>query len=358
MIKITKDEVESTFREYGYKIVDITQYKNSNSFVHLEDELGYNCLGKLGKIKIGERPNIFGKSNPYTVDNIRLFIKNNNLNIEWMSNEYTNNRKPETCKCLVCGNIWNICWSNLKQGKGCPVCSTNKNAEKRKSNTEEFIKKAKIVHGDKYEYFRVDYILAREKVFITCKEHGDFLQTPNDHLNGYGCPKCIKNIKLYTDTFIEKAKVVHDDLYDYSRVNYITHRHKVKIVCKIHGEFEQDAGSHLAGHGCPKCNVTDGVYNITLAERNKEIWLKRQAIVYFVKLFNECESFFKIGITTNITSSRMKGIPYDYEIIKEINTNLYEATYMEKEFHDKYKEYKYIPIIYFGGHTECFNEIG
>ena len=119
--------------------------------------------------------------------------------------------------------------------------------------TEEFIEKAKVMHGDKYDYSLVDYKNNKIRVKINCPIHDIFEQTPNIHLSGCGCPKCGGNIKLTTKEFIEKAKTVHDDKYDYSSVKYNDRQTKVKIICPEHGPFEQRPHGHLQGSGCPKC---------------------------------------------------------------------------------------------------------
>ena len=125
----------------------------------------------------------------------------------------------------------------------------------KKKTTEEFIEDAKKVHGEKYDYSLVNYVNSKVKVKIICKEHGEFVQIPNSHLNGKGCPICGKETssKKRRLDFIKAAKLVHGDKYDYSLVNYVNGKTKVKIICPIHGEFEQIAENHLDGHGCSKC---------------------------------------------------------------------------------------------------------
>ena len=134
---------------------------------------------------------------------------------------------------------------------------------KRKTK-EEFIKKAREVHGDKYDYSNVDYINAKTKVCIICPEHGEFWQEAKNHLRGIGCPKCsIEKLTGTTDKFIAKAKEVHVNKYDYSKVKYVRSNVKVCIICPEHGEFEQAPYAHTQGYGCPKCG---GVYVPTTEE--------------------------------------------------------------------------------------------
>lgn len=118
--------------------------------------------------------------------------------------------------------------------------------------TEEFINKAKLIHGDKYDYSLVNYINSCIKVKIICKIHGEFEQIPSDHLSGKGCYKCYGSVKLTTEEFIKKAKLAHGDKYDYSLTNYINNRTKVKIICPIRGEFEQLPRDHLFGRNYTK----------------------------------------------------------------------------------------------------------
>ena len=123
----------------------------------------------------------------------------------------------------------------------------------KKLTTEQFIEKAKQVHGDKYDYSKTEYINARTKVCIICPIHGEFCQLPSVHLSNHGCPKCSKNAKLDQDSFLQKCKDVHGNFYDYSKTKFVTSHEKIIIICPIHGEFEQQAYVHIQGHGCPIC---------------------------------------------------------------------------------------------------------
>ncbi len=120
-------------------------------------------------------------------------------------------------------------------------------------DTKSFIEKARKVHGDKYDYSKVVYKKSHEKVCIICPEHGEFMQTPNNHLSGQGCPACGGNLKLTTESFIKRAQEVHGDKYDYSKVEYKDTKTKVCIICPEHGEFMQNPLRHLDGSNCPKC---------------------------------------------------------------------------------------------------------
>ncbi len=120
-----------------------------------------------------------------------------------------------------------------------------------KLTTDEFIKRAKKIHGDKYDYSLVEYKTIHTKVKIICSEHGIFEQTPKSHLRGSKCKKCKK---ITTEQFVENAIKIHGNKYDYSFVSYKTNTKKVNILCKKHNQiFNQMPNTHLNGGGCPIC---------------------------------------------------------------------------------------------------------
>ena len=137
------------------------------------------------------------------------------------------------------------------RNNGCAECAGNK-----KMNNKEFIEKAIKVHGDKYNYLFIDYKNNRTKVKIKCAIHGIFEQSPEHHLEGKGCCKCYGSAKKSTIEFIEQSIKKHGDKYNYSKTIYNGAFSKVKIICPIHGVFEQIAKNHfLNGYGCPKCGI-------------------------------------------------------------------------------------------------------
>lgn len=141
------------------------------------------------------------------------------------------------------------------QGNACPECSKINRVNKRKMSIDEFVQKAKIKHNSKYDYTKMEYINYRTKVCIICPIHGEFWQTPCNHLL-YGCRKCAakdRNKPMSQEEFIKKANAVHNNKYDYSKSIYLNSENKIIITCPIHGDFTQNAGSHIRGIGCPKC---------------------------------------------------------------------------------------------------------
>jgi len=237
--------------------------------------------------------------------NTEDFIKNAKLvhgdKYDYSKVKYVN---CKTKVCIICpehGEFWQIPNNHLK-GQGCNKCAIEKNHRLQRKNTEDFIKNAKIVHEDKYNYSKVEYKNNETKVCIICPEHGEFQQTPYVHLYGCGCPKCAGNIQLTTEEFIRRAKKVYKE-YDYSKVEYKNNHTKVKIICPKHGEFEITPNSILSGHGCKFCGKNYRIQETLLYEKlkeyfsfeeivhsyyEKEILGKQEIDIYFPK--------YKIGV--------------------------------------------------------------
>ena len=172
-----------------------------------------------------------------------------------------------------------------RHGHGCPECAKEKRAENnRKRGAEsidkrkqDFIDKANVVHNNRYGYSKVEYKDNRTKVCIICPFHGEFLQMPFNHLRGQICPECDREAhSLDYDEFIRRAKAVHGDRYEYDGNSYVSTKIKMRIRCSEHGWFEQIPEKHMIGQGCPKCSVknmiqskaTNGTFNTSTSEEN------------------------------------------------------------------------------------------
>ena len=164
-------------------------------------------------------------------------------------------------------------------GSGCPKC-----AGKNKT-TKEFIDEANEIHGNKYDYSLVEYKNAITKIKIICPIHGIFEQKPNNHLNNQSCPKCYYTSRTSNnDIFIKKAKSVHEDKYDYSEVEYVGAYINIKIRCFMHGIFEQTPANHIHGTGCPKCKQSRGEIKI------EHYLLNNNINFVYQKTFNKCKN--------------------------------------------------------------------
>jgi very-short-patch-repair endonuclease len=165
--------------------------------------------------------------------------------------EYIN---KNTKVCIICpehGEFWQTPDNHFK-GQNCPKCANISRGNVFRDSQNEFIKRAREVHGNKYDYSKVKYINNRTKVCIICPEHGEFWQRPYSHLQGFGCRLC-NDIVYNTDSFVKKSIEIYGNEYDYSRVNYTGSKTKVCIICPKHGEFFVSPNNFLRGHTCPIC---------------------------------------------------------------------------------------------------------
>lgn len=169
---------------------------------------------------------------------------------DYSNSHYINANTRVTVICRKHG-AWQCHPQTHVKGVGCPVCSG------RVTNTDQFIQKAREIYGERYDYSKSVYRKSIEKLTITCPIHGDFLQSPNSHLSNHGCPKCAisdaqKRYSLDLADFMERAASIHGSKFDYSQVEYLNAKTKIKIRCPKHGEFEQTPDNHLR-YGCREC---------------------------------------------------------------------------------------------------------
>lgn len=187
---------------------------------------------------------------------------------------YKNNQTKVEIVCKKHGSFFLTPGKHL-QGRACQICS-GKNL-----NTIEFINRANKKHKNKYDYSLVDYNGIFTDIKITCPKHGDFIQTPDRHLNSFGCSKCGIEIcsskRTYTTSeFIEKSINVHGDKYDYTLSEYIKSIIPIKIICKLHGEFLQTPTNHWSGKGCIRCCASKGEKEILKILSDKKIIFEAQ----------------------------------------------------------------------------------
>lgn len=166
--------------------------------------------------------------------------------------EYINSTHKVCIICPEHGEFWQQPQNHI-QGQNCPICGRLIANSKTSKSKQDFIDEANKVHKNKYTYDKVNYINTDTKIIITCPKHGDFLETPYLHLKGHGCKKCSNVHQYTTKEFIEKGALIHHNKYDYSKTNYINSRILTTIICPHHGEFLQQPIIHLSGHGCLKC---------------------------------------------------------------------------------------------------------
>ena len=212
--------------------------------------------------------------------------------------EYTYSNEKVKILCELHGLFTQVPSDHFR-GHGCKKCSQIKSIFKLTENENKFIKKAKLVHNDNYNYNKVKYLNTSTKVIIHCKIHGEFLQTPCNHLSGHKCPICAskdtvtKNTKTQED-FITKCNKVHNFKYDYVKTNYLHHKKEIIITCKIHGDFIKKAYQHTFGSGCQKCSEIERLKKVT------------KDTIWFVEKSNKKHNFLYCYDNTNYVNSADK----------------------------------------------------
>lgn len=165
--------------------------------------------------------------------------------------KYTGSHDSILIICPIHGQQTIIASNHLRK-HGCPACGLDYKNQNNKTKPNVFLQKSHEIHGNRFDYSKTLYKSAREKVVITCREHGDFEQEPRSHLSGNGCPYCsglIRNKKR----FLEKAWEVHGEKYTYENTDYKNSKSKITVTCLQHGDFNIIAGEFLRGSGCRGC---------------------------------------------------------------------------------------------------------
>lgn len=227
----------------------------------------------------------------------------------------------------------------LKGRNGCKECQTSRRRLGRRVDNTAFIEKARKVHGDKFNYEKVIYVNSQTKVDIVCKTHGTFTQRPAEHLR-YGCAKCAGVGKKSTLELITDFIAVHGSKYNYSKVHAISNKQKVVITCKLHGDFTQTPDSHLNGRGCPLCAKSG-------------FDMEKAGTLYYLEL--PTFGLFKIGITNRTVKERFTKKDQEmFNVLKEVKFASGRDCYStEQRILKEYREYRYTgtPLLS-SGNTE------
>jgi len=233
-------------------------------------------------------------------------------------------------------------------------------------NTCDFIEKANLVHNNYYSYGKTNFVRAANKVVITCPKHGDYEQIANTHLSGSGCNRCAldkasNSLRWNNNIFINRAREVHGNKYNYSLVDYQGANSNIIVICPLHGQYSQLASVHLRSHGCPTCgykSIKSTYYNKTIADRYKEEWSKLQGDLYVLRYSNKHESFIKIGISKDAferTKDLIYNSLYNIDWIKTYSSSFYDCVIIEQNTLAFYKDHRYFPLNKFSGYSECIH---
>ena len=272
------------------------------------------------------------------------FNKIHNNKYDYSKSIYTKSRGKLIIICPGHGEFTKTPETHLV-GAGCPKCSLEVSANNLRFTKEDFVSKAKQIHGNKYDYSKVDYKQNKILVTIICPVHGEFSQVPHTHTQGSGCIQC-RDQKLSdnTESFIIKATKVHGTNYNYSKTIYTKSWNKVIITCPTCGDFEQTPNNHLSGKGCRKC----GGYGFDQT---------KPTILYYLKILFEDQVLYKVGITNLTIKERFKSDMQYIQILHQVHYKVGKDAYKEEQrILKEFKQFQYIgPDILKSGNTELFS---
>lgn len=333
------------FKNNDFKV--LTEYKNLEHHIIIKNKYGYLKMRPSSLLR-NSKPNI--KSAIFKKEYFNNLLTSKNIFFQkhyYVIHKYIN--ADNIIIKTIHGITKPISSSNLLRGSPISMLSaTNKTLYA----INEFNKK----HNSLYTYNNFKYKNANNIIKAVCKIHGEFNTSYYRHKKGQQCAKCCsKRKELYNTKFINKANKIHKNKYDYSLVKYTNAKEKVIINCKNHGEFLQTPNNHLSGQGCPYCAIKykvgglrwwinikgdKSIFYILHCYNDKESFIKVGITTKSVKY----------------RYRKKKLMPYNYTIILEKNIKNRKLTFwLEKEILKKYKKYKYEPFILFAGKTECLN---
>jgi len=229
--------------------------------------------------------------------------------------EYVHSHEKVKIGCDIHGFFLQTASTHMN-GQGCYSCGRKTLAKNLHKNLDWFLDKARLVHGDKYDYSKVIYVKSRSHVIIVCKTHGDFSQAPMKHFFGQGCPKCTGR-NLTTNDWVKHAKSIHGNRYEYDFVEYNGNKTKVKIMCKIHGIFEQMPYNHINGNGCSTCSFSK-------LEIKVQTYLDTNNIKFEAeKKFEDCKNKTYLPYDFFISNFESKQIRIELQGEQHFNSSIY-----------------------------------
>lgn len=246
---------------------------------------------------------------------------------------YINNKTKVIVTCKIHGDF-EITPGHLLSGEGCPKCRYIKSANSKRRSIEEIINAANDVHNYKYDYSLIkEYKNDRIKYPIICPEHGEFMQTFNNHIKGkQGCPICgrMQCDKNRTDTFedfVNKAILVHGNTYEYNDNKYIKTNYKIGITCKKHGVFYMTPANHLQGQQCPKCACShskgeDDLFDFIASLTDEKVIQRDKETLNGIEL--------DINIHSKNIAFEYNGLHWHSELLKDKNYHLNKTKECEK----------------------------
>lgn len=266
---------------------------------------------------------------------------------------YVNARTEVIIICPIHGEFTQVpC--NHTSGHGCSKCGREKVGDVLRKTTDDFIKEAKEKHGDKYDYSKTMYKASEDKVVIICPEHGEFEQTPSNHLSGKGCPECKKiniaqKLTLSSEEHASAIMKINPDIEILGMIVNATT--PVLCRCKICGHKWDSRPDNLKqGRGCPKCSQTG-----FLSHKEGKLYIMVDDL--------EVPTMMKVGVSIDaekrkdqvIRSAKKAGAVFsDLHVIKTWEGTTDDMQALEKAMHKALSQYKINFPAKFDGCQEFF----
>jgi hypothetical protein len=283
-------------------------------------------------------PKVTDVSTQYWIKRVQ---KTHGNRYDYSKTEYLGAHKNLVITCNIHG-LFSQRAGHHERGSNCPKC-----VNRHSYSNAEFISKCIAAHGDKYDYSTTTYNGAKSSMAYICPIHGKVTQQAYDHMSGHGCAYCAGRGKYTTEQWIELSREVHGNQYGYSKVNYQGKDKKVVIICPVHGDFQQHAGSHTRGSGCQNC-------------ANHGFNSNRAGYLYILHSYNSPLDMIKVGITNRLLPRfiRLQNVtPFDLICLKSVRFERgADALEIETQLKNFGKE-SHLSVNFnykFEGHTECF----
>lgn len=291
---------------------------------------------------------------------------------------FTDRKSKSFITCRIHGDF-EMTPKNHVRGQGCKLCGKVKYSRAKKISSQEWLERFESVHGDRYTYTLPlsGRLYAHDYVTVNCKKHGSYQAKAYAIGQGRGCLKCgnergSEGRTMTTSQFIERAREVHGDRYLYDCTQYQRNSKRIKVRCRVHGVFECLPTEHWAGSNCMTCSrLTQKRKAVARGSWLNEKYFKRNPEMkgipyrlYLLRMNDSGGCFLKIGITTNIFKPKqdrikfLRRLCYDrdkFEKLVVLESSYYDCWKNEQSMLEKYKDFKYVPIDEFGGHSECLS---
>jgi len=350
-ISPTTAELIVNFRQthgarYDYSKVEYSNSKDTVTIICLEH--GEFEQIPRNHIKGANCHSCTGKKSPTTKELIAEFVKVHGDKYDYSKVNYINSQTPVTIICPEKGEFEQLPISHKKGYK-----HTGKNNPTTKDIIVEFRK----IHGNRYNYSKVNYNGSYEPITIICPVHGEFKQLPVNHKNGANCLHCTGK-RLTTEKVIASFKSFHGEQYDYSKVKYVNSDTKVTIICPKHGEFEQLHSDHRRGVNCPKCVLENKTGFHSIHTITKEQAVSDNGLYIMLLTSPKKNQWLKVGTSQphrDRCGQISKESGYEVVMISYHPMIWKDALELELSTHKSLNEYSELPCTYFTGYTECFS---